>query len=443
MFTTCVHSMRLILTSAVVVGLNLCPFWGPAKVHSQQSTQSSASEPTIAPDNQGNLKRTPFSLDDFPGLEEECLSAVENEELAKAIVARLQTRYESVDQPEAIKMLISILSGSMMGSGEGWFGEAKQMYTWEWLASKHNIQVDETLSKDDFQGEASFFERLDRNGDGNLGVTDFDWSSKSAYMKEQSTANWIFRKIDDDHDGKVSRNELLAFYSKSKGDDADLSIDEFRRALELGKPGGGFMSGDAPTPERLLKGFFSSEVGSLQEGPAIGDLAPDFELTTQDGKEVIHLQDWIGKKPIVLIFGNFTCGPFRRTYPDFDEISLRYKDKANFFGVYVREAHPTDGWKMESNSSSGVRLKQPKTIEQRIEVAKRCATTLKYSMPLLVDTMDDRVGNLYSGMPARAYVIGTDGKVTYQSGRGPFGFRPPEMEQALLLLLLAEEAKTK
>ena len=93
---------------------------------------------------------------------------------------------------------------------------------------------------------------------------------------------------------------------------------------------------------------------------------------------------------------------------------------------------------MESNAQMGVKLKQPKSFEERTAIAKTCATQLKYSMPLLVDTLDDRVGNLYSGMPARAYVIDVDGKVTYQGGRGPFGFRPGEMEQSLELQLFRE-----
>jgi peroxiredoxin len=174
----------------------------------------------------------------------------------------------------------------------------------------------------------------------------------------------------------------------------------------------------------------------LQEGPGLGEAAPDFELATQDGTQKIRLKDHLGKKPVVLVFGNFTCGPFRRTYPEFDEIGKRYKDRATFFGIYVREAHPDDGWNMESNVKSGVKLMQPKNLNERIAVAKTCAEQLKYSMPLLVDTMDDRVGNLYSGMPARAYVIDADGKVAYQGGRGPFGFRPGEMEQALIMTLM-------
>jgi hypothetical protein len=57
-------------------------------------------------------------------------------------------------------------------------------------------------------------------------------------------------------------------------------------------------------------------------------------------------------------------------------------------------------------------------------------------MPLLVDELDDRVGHAYSGMPDRLYVIDRAGRVAYQGGRGPFHFRPGELEQALFLTLL-------
>ena len=58
------------------------------------------------------------------------------------------------------------------------------------------------------------------------------------------------------------------------------------------------------------------------------------------------------------------------------------------------------------------------------------------TMPLVVDEMNDVVGHSYSGMPDRLYVIDTNGKVAYKGGRGPFGFKPGEMEQSLLMLLL-------
>ena len=61
-------------------------------------------------------------------------------------------------------------------------------------------------------------------------------------------------------------------------------------------------------------------------------------------------------------------------------------------------------------------------------------------MPLVVDEMDDRVGHAYSGMPDRLYLIDREGRIAYKSGRGPFGFKPDELEQSILMLLLEEEA---
>ena len=36
----------------------------------------------------------------------------------------------------------------------------------------------------------------------------------------------------------------------------------------------------------------------------------DFELPTADGKSKVKLSGLIGEKPVVLILGNYTCGPF-------------------------------------------------------------------------------------------------------------------------------------
>jgi hypothetical protein len=57
-------------------------------------------------------------------------------------------------------------------------------------------------------------------------------------------------------------------------------------------------------------------------------------------------------------------------------------------------------------------------------------------VPLLVDGIRDEVGHAYSGMPDRLYLIDRSGKVAYKGGRGPFGFKPAELEQAIVLLLL-------
>jgi hypothetical protein len=106
--------------------------------------------------------------------------------------------------------------------------------------------------------------------------------------------------------------------------------------------------------------------------------------------------------------------------------------------VYVREAHPEDGAASRENARFGITLLQPRSAAERAEVAKTCCAALDMTIPLVVDTIDDRVGHAYSGMPDRLYVIDRNGKVAYQGGRGPFGFKPGEMEQALVMLLLDE-----
>ena len=62
------------------------------------------------------------------------------------------------------------------------------------------------------------------------------------------------------------------------------------------------------------------------------------------------------------------------------------------------------------------------------------------AFPMLVDTIDDRAGNLYSGMPGRLYVIDRAGKIAFKSGRGPYLFKPAELEQSLVLLLQEKPA---
>jgi Iodothyronine deiodinase len=116
----------------------------------------------------------------------------------------------------------------------------------------------------------------------------------------------------------------------------------------------------------------------------------------------------------------------------------RYADQVQFLSIYVREAHPTDGWRSEGNDRAGVVFAQPRSVTERRALADKCCQSLQMSMPLLIDELDDRVGHLYSGMPDRLYLIDRAGRVVYKGGRGPFGFKPGELEQSLVLLLAEE-----
>ena len=103
-----------------------------------------------------------------------------------------------------------------------------------------------------------------------------------------------------------------------------------------------------------------------------------------------------------------------------------YKDRAEFLFVYIHEAHPSDGWQMPVNEEQGVVFKQPTTFDERRDVATKCCSKLKLSMPTVVDTIDNKTDMAYAAWPERIFIVDTDGKIVYAGGPGPFGFKPEE-----------------
>ena len=98
---------------------------------------------------------------------------------------------------------------------------------------------------------------------------------------------------------------------------------------------------------------------------------------------------------------------------------------------------------MESNQRAGINVTQPKTATERTRVAVQCCDSLKMALPLLVDDIDDAVGKAYSGFPDRLYLIDREGRVAYKGGRGPYGYKPRELEQTLIMLLMDEVMSTE
>lgn len=359
-------------------------------------------------------------------------------DLLKLTPEQIEAAYAGKRMPEAIEMYLIIAKGGQLDGDGGWFHPAANRFSWERLVAHVGGEPDQPLTKEKFSGTERIFEQLDRDHDGMLTGFDLDWSDSNPWVRQSYMINRIFRRIDPNGDGLLSPEEWQKYFERVSKEGQPMRFEQLRDAWL--PPAGGFVPGDAPSKEMLIKGFLEGELGSLKEGPLLDELAPDFTVKSLSGKETVKLSEKLGKKPVVLVFGNFTCGPFRSMYPTVEAVWNRQKDHADFLFVYVREAHPTDGWVLKSNEKAGVVIAQPKTFEERQKVASQCAAMLKPNIPFHVDDVTDTVGNAYSAMPARLYVIDTAGKVAYKSGRGPFGFKPEEMEQALLMLQLEEGA---
>ena len=107
----------------------------------------------------------------------------------------------------------------------------------------------------------------------------------------------------------------------------------------------------------------------------------------------------------------------------------------SFVVVYIREAHPEEGWILPENRRSGVAIHEPTTNEERQAVAASCSANLKMTMPTVIDEVDNHVASAYGGWPDRLYLVGADGRIAYQGGEGPFGFKPEELGHAIEHLL--------
>ncbi len=123
------------------------------------------------------------------------------------------------------------------------------------------------------------------------------------------------------------------------------------------------------------------------------------------------------------------------------ELYRQYHEQVQFLPIYIREAHPVDGWWLGkglfglalklSKSDAATDVYDPTTLEERRVVAGQCEEVLQYGIRTYIDDMDDAVNKAYAAWPTRLYLIGLDGKIVYAAGLGPFDFHPLKLADAI------------
>ena len=103
-----------------------------------------------------------------------------------------------------------------------------------------------------------------------------------------------------------------------------------------------------------------------------------------------------------------------------------YKNKADFLTVYIKEAHPSDGWHMESM----IDYKDPKTLEERKAALQKVFDMYDPKGTYVMDDMSNSLEAAYKAWPERLYVI-KNGIVLYKGGLGPFDYSPTELKAFL------------
>ena len=120
-----------------------------------------------------------------------------------------------------------------------------------------------------------------------------------------------------------------------------------------------------------------------------------------------------------------------------------YKGKAQFFLVYLREAHPsrakpsagTSRAKAPAKRPGHISIAQPKPMAERVIAADKCMKGMKLTIPILLDSIEGEYIKTYTGFQAGTVVIDIDGKIAYWTRGGPWGCKPAEAEAALKKLI--------
>ncbi len=118
-----------------------------------------------------------------------------------------------------------------------------------------------------------------------------------------------------------------------------------------------------------------------------------------------------------------------------NELYHRYKDRMHFYMVYIREAHPHDGWRVPNNLIENINYYEPTTLDERVEVANACQLHLDLHMPMLVDGIENSVDEKYVGLPMRLFLVDVEGKIAFAGKKGPFGWDDNAFEDSVKTLL--------
>ena len=120
-----------------------------------------------------------------------------------------------------------------------------------------------------------------------------------------------------------------------------------------------------------------------------------------------------------------------------NELYSKYRDRMHFYMVYIREAHPHDGWRVPNSLIEDINYYEPSTLDERVEVANACQLHLGIDMPMLVDSIDNSVDEKYVGLPMRLFLVDSAGKIAFAGKKGPFGWDDVAFEDAVKALLKA------
>ncbi|MBI4455785.1 MAG: redoxin domain-containing protein [Acidobacteria bacterium] len=147
---------------------------------------------------------------------------------------------------------------------------------------------------------------------------------------------------------------------------------------------------------------YSFYVRGKQRRVAEGQHVLDETLTNLQGNR-IQLSSLWQERPIVVEFGSITCPVFCGKIASMEELARKYAGKANFYVLYVREAHP------------GQNYPAHRSFTQKLNYAHALERLEKVERTILIYDLEGTMNRDYGAMPNSVYVIGKDGIIAYRA----------------------------
>ena len=136
--------------------------------------------------------------------------------------------------------------------------------------------------------------------------------------------------------------------------------------------------------------------------PKAGNPFPEFKLETTEGN-IISKQDFVGNKPLLLIFGSLTCPMTASAMPMIMKLRNKFGHKVEFVLLNVREAHP------------GENVPQPESSESKLQHARQLKQLYGVDWTVATDDINGTLHRALDPKPNAAFLMDVSGTIIFRS----------------------------
>jgi peroxiredoxin len=155
--------------------------------------------------------------------------------------------------------------------------------------------------------------------------------------------------------------------------------------------------------EHFTREHFHEAGATTFGGPEPGERAPDFKAKTLNG-ETLRLNEYQGKKNVLLIFGSATCPMTAGSMSGLKELYDEFRgDDIDFLFVYTREAHP------------GERIPAHRSSQDKERAARLLRDEEELRITVVVDDVRGSIHRKYSGLPNPSFLVDKSGRIAFRS----------------------------